>query len=53
MFDYIQPIPVVSRYVFSVMDGLALNWLAKGNEKEAREVLSLLARTLVTMVRPR
>ena len=44
---------MVSRYVFSVMDGLALNWLAKGDDEEARKVLELLARTLTTMVRPK
>lgn len=52
-FDYTEPVPVVSRYVFSVMDGLALNWLARGDEDEARDVLNLLARTLVGMTRPR
>ncbi len=52
-FDYVAPVPVVSRYVFSTMDGLALNWLARGDEAEAREVLALLARTLISMTRTR
>ena len=51
--EFTAPLPVVNRYIFSVMDGLALNWLAKGDEKEAREVLEVLAGTLTTLVRPR
>jgi AcrR family transcriptional regulator len=51
--EFTEPLPVVNRYIFSVMDGLALNWLAKGDEEEAREVLIVLARTLTTLVRPR
>ncbi|HET6562973.1 MAG TPA: TetR/AcrR family transcriptional regulator [Marmoricola sp.] len=51
-FEYTEPLPVINRYVFSVMDGLALNWLARGDEDEARAVLDLLARTLTTLVRP-
>ena len=50
-FEFTDPIPVVSRYVFSVMDGLALNWLARGNEEEARRVIELTARTILTLVR--
>jgi AcrR family transcriptional regulator len=50
-FEFTDPIPVVSRYVFSVMDGLALNWLARGDEAEARAVVELTARTLLTLVR--
>lgn len=52
-FDYVEPLSVVSRYVFSTMDGLALNFLAKGDEEEARAVLRLTAHTLTGMVRPR
>ena len=51
--EFTEPLPVVNRYIFSVMDGLALNWLAKGDEEEARAVLDVLARTLTTLVRPR
>ncbi len=50
-FEYIPPVEVVSRLVFSAMDGLALNYLAYGKEEEARQVLDLAASTLVTMVR--
>ena len=50
--EFTEPLPVVSRYVFSVMDGLALNWLARGDEEEAREVVALTARTLLAMIRP-
>lgn len=51
--EFTEPLPVVSRYVFSVMDGLALNWLARGDEEQAREVVALTARTLLAMIRPR
>ena len=50
-FEFTEPIPVVSRYVFSVMDGLALNWLARGDEEEARKVIDLTARTILGLVR--
>jgi hypothetical protein len=33
------------------MDGLALNYLARGDADEAREVVDLAARALVGMVR--
>ena len=49
--EFDDPIPVVSRFVFSTMDGLALNWLARGDEEEAHEVLRLTARTILSMVR--
>lgn len=49
--EFTEPLPVVTRYLLSVMDGLALNWLARGDEDEAREVVRLTARTLRTMVR--
>jgi AcrR family transcriptional regulator len=51
--EYVAPLPVVSRFVFSVMDGLALNWLAMGDEDGAREVVHLTVQALKTMVRPR
>ena len=51
--EYVVPLPVVSRFAFSVMDGLALNWLAMGDEEGAREVVHLTVKALSTMVRPR
>jgi hypothetical protein len=51
--EYVVPLPVVSRFAFSVMDGLALNWLAMGDEDGAREVVHLTVQALSTMVRPR
>lgn len=51
-FEFTAPINVVSRYVTSVMDGLALNWLARGDEDEARKVVELTARTILTMIKP-
>lgn len=49
--EYAEPVPVVARYVFSVMDGLALNWLARGDEEQARKVVEVTAKTLLTLVR--
>ena len=48
-FDYSVPIPVVTRFMTSLMDGLALSYLAKGDEEEARQVVALLAWSLVAM----
>lgn len=48
---FLEPVEVVSRYVFSTMDGLALNFLASGDEEGARAVLDLVARTLLGLVR--
>jgi AcrR family transcriptional regulator len=50
--EFIVPIPTVSRYLLSVMDGLALNWLARGDEEQAREVITMTARMILTMIRP-
>ena len=50
--QFTEPVPTVSRYLLSVMDGLALNWLARGDEEQAREVIQLTARTILTMIRP-
>lgn len=49
--EFVEDVDVVGRYVFSTMDGLALNYLARGDEEEARRVLDLVARTVATMVR--
>ena len=51
--EYVVPLPVVSRFAFSVMDGLALNWLAIGDEETAREVVRVTVSALAGMVRPR
>jgi AcrR family transcriptional regulator len=50
--EFTEPVRIVARYVLSVMDGLALNYLARGDEEEARRVVELTARTVLTMVRP-
>ena len=47
--EFLEPIEVVSRYVFSAMDGLALNYLARGDEEQARAVVDLVARTLLAV----
>jgi hypothetical protein len=49
--EYAEPLPVMARYVFSLMDGLALNYLARGDAEEASKVVDLAARTVVGMVR--
>ncbi len=51
--QFTEPVSVVSRYTLSVVDGLALNWLAWGDEDQARQVLALTARAAMGMVRPR
>lgn len=51
--DYGRPIPVVSRMITSLMDGLALNWLARGDAAEAREVVELAAQMMAQLVRRR
>ena len=51
--EYVVPLPVVGRFAFSVMDGLALNYLSIGNEEEAREVVRLAVRSLSMLVRPK
>ncbi len=51
--DYVVPLSVVSRFAFSVMDGLALNWLALGDEESARAVVRVTVDALAGMVRPR
>jgi AcrR family transcriptional regulator len=51
--EFVAPLPVVSRFAFSLMDGLALNYLAIGNEEEAREVVRLGVAMLGTFVRPK
>jgi AcrR family transcriptional regulator len=51
--EYVVPLSVVSRFAFSLMDGLALNWLAMGDEDGARDVVHLAVRALATMARPR
>jgi len=52
-FEFVEPVAVVTRYTLSVMDGLALNWLAWGDEEQARRVLEMTARAAMALVRPR
>jgi AcrR family transcriptional regulator len=51
--EYAVPVPVLARYAISLMDGLGLNYLARGDADEARAVVELAAATIVGMVRPR
>ena len=51
--EYAVPVKVLTRFMFSLMDGLALNWLAKGDEEQAREVVRMAAEYLVSQARRR
>ena len=51
--EFTESLPVVNRMAFALMDGLALNWLAKGDVEEACEVIDLAARIFSAVVRPR
>lgn len=51
--EFSVPVNVVNRLMFSLMDGLAFSWLAKGDEDEARQVVALAAELLVSLSRPR
>lgn len=50
--EYTVPVPVLARYVIGLMDGLGLNYLARGDLEEARAVVDLAAATIVGLVRP-
>jgi AcrR family transcriptional regulator len=49
--EYDEQVPVMARFIFSLMDGLAFNYLARGDEAQARAVVDLAARTMVSMVK--
>jgi AcrR family transcriptional regulator len=50
-FQFTEPVSVLSRYTLAVVDGLALSWLARGDEDQARQVLELTARAAMSTVR--
>lgn len=47
------PVPVLARYLNSVLDGLTLTWLADHDSEHSREVLGLVGEHLLTLVTPR
>ena len=49
--DWTAPVPVVARYLISVMDGLTLLWLNEGDDDTARAALELAGDHLVGLIR--
>lgn len=49
--EWTVPIPVLARYLISVLDGLALCWLADKNTADSQDVLHLTGEHLLTMTR--
>ncbi|MFF5185895.1 TetR/AcrR family transcriptional regulator [Streptomyces sp. NPDC000345] len=47
-----QPVPILARYVLSVIDGLNLVWLVDRNTDHSRAVLDMLAGHLLQHARP-
>jgi AcrR family transcriptional regulator len=46
-----QPVPVLARYVASLLDGVTLNYLVLGDATGAGEVLDLVTAHLLTLIR--
>ena len=49
--NWTAPVPVVARYLISVMDGLTLLWLNEGGDDTARAALDLAGEHLVSLIR--
>ena len=49
--NWAAPVPVVARYLISVMDGLTLLWLNEGDDDTARAALELAGDHLVGLIR--
>ncbi|MGW4140107.1 TetR/AcrR family transcriptional regulator [Streptomyces mirabilis] len=47
-----QPVPILARYVHSVIDGLNMTWLVDRNSDHSQAVLHLLADHLLQYARP-
>lgn len=43
------PVPVLARYLNSVLDGLAMTWLTDHDSEQSREVLALVGEHLVSL----
>ena len=51
--EVLEDLPVVTRMLFSLMDGLALNYLARGGKDTACDVIDLAAVLFSQLARPR
>jgi len=51
--DVLGELPVITRMVFSLMDGLAFNYLARGGKETACDVIDLAAVLFSQLARPR
>ncbi|KUO16532.1 TetR/AcrR family transcriptional regulator [Streptomyces dysideae] len=51
--EWTVPVPVLARYVQSVIDGLNMTWLVDRNSDDSRAALELLAEHLLLHARPR
>ncbi|MET9397116.1 TetR/AcrR family transcriptional regulator [Kitasatospora sp. NPDC002965] len=51
--DWAVPVPVLARYLNSVLDGVTLNWLVDRDSEHSREVLRLTGEHLLTLARER
>lgn len=51
--EWTQPVPILARYVQSVIDGLNMTWLVDRNSDHSQAVLQLLADHLLQYARPR
>ncbi|MFE2969846.1 TetR/AcrR family transcriptional regulator [Streptomyces sp. NPDC059340] len=50
--EWAQPVPILARYVHSVIDGLNMTWLVDRNSDHSQAVLHLLADHLLQYARP-
>ncbi|MFK0024308.1 TetR/AcrR family transcriptional regulator [Streptomyces sp. NPDC090798] len=50
--EWTQPVPILARYVHSVIDGLNMTWLVDRNSDHSLAVLHLLADHLLQYARP-
>lgn len=51
--EWTRPVPILARYVHSVIDGLNMTWLVDRNSDHSQAVLHLLADHLLQYARPR
>ena len=51
--EWTEPVPVLARYVLSVIDGLNMIWLVDRNTDDSRAALEMLADHLLLHARPR
>ncbi|MET7454329.1 TetR family transcriptional regulator [Streptomyces sp. NPDC005574] len=50
--EWTEPVPVLARYVQSLIDGLNMTWLVDRNSADSRAVLEMLADHLLQHARP-